>query len=176
MEHLGRFGAPPVDWKPKIRNQTPTVEDHLTPNEKMSTEQEEKLVVLLTLFPNKDRDVLQSKVKEFDGDGQRMELWIQEQLDGDDGGQMEVNAGGNATNAINVNNLDPSEEMKMAGLDFVKCPVCSSAAINEFNTLIICQNSACAKESCNLCKKESHLPWPCEQIFDLNNVSFDFTK
>ena len=73
----------------------------------------------------------------------------------------------------NLNNLDPSEEMKMAGLDFVKCPVCSSAAINEFNTLIICQNSACAKESCNLCKKESHLPWPCEQIFDLNNVSFD---
>ena len=87
MEHLGRFGAPPVDWKPKIRNQTPTVEDHLTPNEKMSTEQEEKLVLLGTLFPNKDRNVLQSKVKEFDGDGQRMELWIQEQLDGD-GDQM----------------------------------------------------------------------------------------
>ena len=72
-------------------------------------------------------------------------------------------------------NLDPSEEMKMAGLDFVICPVCSSAAINEFNTLI-CQNSACAKEACNLCKKESHLPWPCEEIFDPNNVSFDFTK
>ena len=169
MEHLGRFGAPPVDWKPKIRNQTPTVED-LMPNE-MSTEQEEKLVVLLTLFPNKDRDVLQSKVKEFDGDGQRMELWIQEQLDGDDGGQMEVNAGGDATNAINVNNLDPSEEMKMAGLDFVNCPFCSSAAINEFNTLIICQNSACAKEACNLCKKISHLPWPCEEIFDTNVVN-----
>ena len=80
------------------------------------------------------------------------------------------------TAKLNLNNLDPSEEMKMAGLEFVKCPVCSSAAINEFNTLIICQNSACAKESCNLCKKESHLPWPCEQIFDLNNVSFDFTK
>ena len=80
MEHLGRFGAPPVDWQHK--NQNPTVK----PNE-MSTEQEEKLVLLGTLFPNKDRNVLQSKVKEFDGDGQRMELWIQEQLDGD-GDQM----------------------------------------------------------------------------------------
>ena len=87
MEHLGRFGAPPVDWQHKNQNPTVTFEDlKVKPNE-MSTEQEEKLVVLLTLFPNKDRDVLQSKVKEFDGDGQRMELWIQEQLDGD-GDQM----------------------------------------------------------------------------------------
>ena len=88
MELLGRFGAPPVDWQPKIQNQTPTVED-LKPNE-MSTEQEEKLVVLVTLFPNKDRDVLQSKVKEFDGDGQRMELWIQEQLGDAVGGDATI--------------------------------------------------------------------------------------
>ena len=91
MKHLGRFGAPPVDWQPKIQNQKPTAlkDLNLKPIE-MSAEQEEKLVVLVTLFPNKDRDVLQSKVKEFDGDGQRMELWIQEQLGDAVGGDATI--------------------------------------------------------------------------------------
>merc|ERR1712038_787560 len=40
MEHLGRFGAPPVDWQPKMQNQIPTdTIENLMPNE-TSTEQE----------------------------------------------------------------------------------------------------------------------------------------
>ncbi|XP_026284904.2 uncharacterized protein LOC113210921 [Frankliniella occidentalis] len=58
------------------------------------------------------------------------------------------------------------EEVKAAGIeDLVQCPFCDFCNIPPKDDKIFrCLNPDCMKESCRLCKEESHVPLRCEEV------------
>merc|ERR1719347_2194685 len=61
------------------------------------------------------------------------------------------------------------EEIKEAGLaDLVQCPACNFAVIisEPLDTVKVfkCGNPLCGRETCRLCKEESHTPLACDEV------------
>ncbi|CAG9769904.1 unnamed protein product [Ceutorhynchus assimilis] len=59
-----------------------------------------------------------------------------------------------------------SDEIKQANIDGLEtCPFCDFASIPpEESTIFKCENPECSKESCRLCRHESHIPMRCNEI------------
>ncbi|XP_050295056.1 uncharacterized protein LOC126735155 [Anthonomus grandis grandis] len=59
-----------------------------------------------------------------------------------------------------------SNELKKANLEGLEmCPFCDFVSVTvEENKTFKCQNDDCLKESCRLCKHESHIPLRCNEI------------
>ncbi|XP_034235979.1 uncharacterized protein LOC117642170 isoform X3 [Thrips palmi] len=59
-----------------------------------------------------------------------------------------------------------AEEVKAAGIeDLVQCPFCDFCNIPPKDDKVFrCLNPDCMKESCRLCKEESHVPLRCEEV------------
>ena len=59
-----------------------------------------------------------------------------------------------------------SSQAGLSGLE--QCPFCPFATImdvpKEVNKLFACQNPECGKESCRLCREDSHIPLRCEEV------------
>lgn len=59
------------------------------------------------------------------------------------------------------------EEIVSAGLeDLESCPFCDFKVImpNRYDRVFLCQNPACMKDSCRLCKEVNHIPRSCKEV------------
>ena len=98
-----------------------------------------------------------------------------------DAGNMDMSClGGDCKATFNRSQLDRAlpdaiktklEERKaekdlegIEGLD--KCPFCPYAEFNDNpnDSVLVCKNPECAKESCRKCKEENHIPKRCEEV------------
>lgn len=75
--------------------------------------------------------------------------------------------------ALERNELEAS--LRLAGIEnLANCPFCPWAAeypsISE-NKVFVCQNQACARESCRLCNLDAHLPQTCEENAKNNGLN-----
>ncbi|KAF1943204.1 hypothetical protein EJ02DRAFT_443455 [Clathrospora elynae] len=66
-----------------------------------------------------------------------------------------------------LEHMQQLEDLKAAGLDFLsECPFCDfkmECPPVDIDKEFRCQNTKCAKTSCRLCEKESHIPLSCEE-------------
>ena len=66
-----------------------------------------------------------------------------------------------------LEHLQQQEDLRLAGLDFLEeCPFCDYKAELppiEIDKEFRCENPKCAKTSCRICQKETHIPMSCKE-------------